>query len=225
VLSISYRCALATARIDRGCFGRVEQCGEQPVRRVIETAVVELIVDHPDRHRHSRPAGRSSASQVPSARVSMWRGFMLLIARHNRSAPVAAALDHKGNQPQNNVHLDRVLLISVGFGSAVVAGGRGDWDQFVVTGKSMFAHTGWNVFARNHDVQTGPISLAAARILAVTARNGFVACALLCMLLAANTRQVIGRSERRTASHDADGHRWVTAVVLVGQARRLRASR
>ena len=114
-------------------------------------------------------------------------------------------------QPQNNAHLDRVLLISVGFGSAVVAGGRGDWNQFVATGRSMFAHTGWSVFARNHDVQTGPISLAAARILAVTARNGFVACALLCMMLGVFVLRTLVNS-----SADLNDERQRTMLTIVG---------
>ena len=46
--------------------------------------------------RPALPPGRSSASHDPSVRVSTWRGFMFVLARHNRSAPVSAALRHKG---------------------------------------------------------------------------------------------------------------------------------
>ncbi len=115
------------------------------------------------------------------------------------------------DQPRDNARLDQVLLIAVGSGAAVVAGGRGDWDQFVATGKSMFAHTGWSVLALNHDVQTGPISLAAARILALTARNGFVACALLCMLLGVFVLRTLVRS-----SADVNDERQRTTLTIVG---------
>lgn len=115
------------------------------------------------------------------------------------------------DQQQNNVRLDQVLLISVGFGAAVVAGGRGDWNQFVAAGKSMLTHNGWSVFARNHDVQTGPISLAAARILAVTTRNGFVACAVLCMVLGVFVLRTLV-----TSAADPNDERQRTVLTIVG---------
>ena len=115
------------------------------------------------------------------------------------------------DQQQHHARPYQVLLISVGFGAAVVAGGRGDWDQFVATGRSMFGHDGWSVFARNHDVQTGPISLAVARILAVTARNGFVACALLCMLLGFFVLRTLVKS-----AADPNDERRRTVLTIVG---------
>ena len=115
------------------------------------------------------------------------------------------------DKPPNDARFGQVLLISVALSAAIVAGGRGDWNQFVAAGKSMLAHNGWSVFARNHDVQTGPISLAAARILAVTARNGFVACALLCMLLGVLVLRTIV-----TSSADPNEERRRMMLTIVG---------
>ena len=45
------------SELDCGGFDRIEECGEQPIRRVVDAAVVELIVDYPDRYRRSDTSG------------------------------------------------------------------------------------------------------------------------------------------------------------------------
>jgi len=75
------------------------------------------------------------------------------------------------------------LFATVVVGSIVVAGGRGDWNRFVDAGSSMVGRHGWNVFANNGDIQTGPLSLAIARMLAFTTSNGFPVAVGLCTLL------------------------------------------
>jgi hypothetical protein len=66
---------------------------------------------------------------------------------------------------------------------AVLAGGHGDWDQFVAVGKDLFGAGGLHVYARHSDAQTGPISLVLARLLSLTPRDGFVANVFACALL------------------------------------------
>ncbi|MCU1499149.1 MAG: hypothetical protein JWM47_3102 [Acidimicrobiales bacterium] len=72
-----------------------------------------------------------------------------------------------------------VLLALVAVACAVLAGGRGDWDLFAVTGRLMLGDDGLHVFARHHDVQTGPVTLVVARVLAVTPRDGFLLATLI----------------------------------------------
>jgi hypothetical protein len=71
------------------------------------------------------------------------------------------------------------VLGCVAVASAVVAGGRGDWNQFVDTGRVMLDSAGLHVYEIHHDVQTGPLALLLAWMLAHTPRDGFVMAAFI----------------------------------------------
>jgi hypothetical protein len=104
---------------------------------------------------------------------------------------------------QRLVPYKNALLLTVAFASIVVAGGRGDWNQFVDAGRAMTGQSGWSVFAQHHDVQTGPLSLLIVRLFALTPRNGFVACVLASGVLALYVLAVIERRSTRTIPEDA----------------------
>jgi hypothetical protein len=72
-----------------------------------------------------------------------------------------------------------VIISLVALASAVVAGGRGDWDEFVGAGRAMLGSAGLHVYRLHPDVQTGPLSLLLAHVFALTPRNGFVLCAIV----------------------------------------------
>lgn len=72
-----------------------------------------------------------------------------------------------------------VIVAIVSLASAVVAGGRGDWNEFVTAGRAMLGSAGLHVYELHRDVQTGPLSLLLARLFALTPRNGFVLCAIV----------------------------------------------
>src|SRR3954454_19675844 len=71
------------------------------------------------------------------------------------------------------------VLGCVAVASAVVAGGRGDWNQFVDTGRVMLDSAGLHVYEIHHDVQAGPLALLLAWMLAHTPRDGFVMAAFI----------------------------------------------
>ncbi len=81
------------------------------------------------------------------------------------------------------LHFRYVVVLVVALAAAVVAGGHGDWNQFVIAGRDMFQSDGLRVYLHHSDTQTGPLSLALARVLALTPRDGFVLAALLSMAL------------------------------------------
>ena len=76
-----------------------------------------------------------------------------------------------------------VVLAALAVACAVVSGGRGDWDVFVSAGRSLLGSEGLSVYTLRPDVQTGPVSLVLARVLAITPRNGFLACVVACAVL------------------------------------------
>src|SRR5271170_8084996 len=83
---------------------RIEDRGEEPVGLVVVSPIIDPVINNADGQRLGSSAGVARGTQLgqPGAswRVSTKRGFMLLLARHNRSAPLRAARDHRGN-PQN----------------------------------------------------------------------------------------------------------------------------
>lgn len=87
------------------------------------------------------------------------------------------------------------IIAIVSLASAVVAGGRGDWNEFVSAGRLMLGSAGLHVYELRHDVQTGPLSLLLARVFALTPRNGFV----LCTIVSAGLGLVAIRLLERTA--------------------------
>ena len=86
-----------------------------------------------------------------------------------------------------------VLLVTVAVAGTVLAGGRGDWDFFVASGKAMFDVDGFSVYAHRGDTQTGPLSLLIARLFAFTARNGFVLSSVTCLMLGLVSLRVVER--------------------------------
>lgn len=84
------------------------------------------------------------------------------------------------DHPLSRVARWRYAVIAIiSLASGVVAGGRGDWNEFVDAGKAMLGSAGLHVYELHRDVQTGPLSLLLARAFAVTPRNGFVLCAIV----------------------------------------------
>lgn len=66
------------------------------------------------------------------------------------------------------------IVVVVGVASAVLAGGRGDWDLFVVAGRDLMSrHVGLGVFVAHRDVQTGPLTLVLTWALSWLPRHGF----------------------------------------------------
>ncbi len=114
---------------------------------------------------------------------------------------------------------DRVLRLrywlygALSLSWAVIAGGRGDWNRFVVAGHRMFGADGLHVYERNVDIQTGPISLMLARLLSTTPRNGFVACVLLSGLAGAASLRII---EWQALSREPASRRRIETGCLIG---------
>jgi hypothetical protein len=75
------------------------------------------------------------------------------------------------------------VIAAVSLASAVVSGGRGDWDEFVDAGRAMFGSAGLHVYEQYHEVQTGPTSLFLAWLFSHTPRDGFVLAAIVCAVL------------------------------------------
>ncbi len=103
---------------------------------------------------------------------------------------------------QQRAELDRVsrlrylILAALAIACGVVAGGRGDWDVFASAGRSMLGSDGLSVYIHHPDVQTGPVSLVLARVLAITPRNGFVACAVICAVLGLVAIRCLEKAQR-----------------------------
>lgn len=89
------------------------------------------------------------------------------------------------------------VIVMVAFSFGIAAGGRGDWDQFVRVGRELFTGGGWHVYERHLDTQTGPITLALARMLSWTPRNGFVAGAAVCVAAGVAAIVVVERAALR----------------------------
>lgn len=103
------------------------------------------------------------------------------------------------------------IIAIVSLASGIVAGGRGDWDEFVDAGKAMLGSTGLHVYEIHHDVQTGPLSLFLAWLFSHTPRDGFVLAAVVCAVLAL----VSVRSHELTARLSR-GRTHFELLVLVG---------
>jgi hypothetical protein len=121
--------------------------------------------------------------------------------------------------PSELISLRRVLAaryVVVGLAlvtSAVVAGGRGDWNQFVEVGQQLFGDAGLDVFVRNGDAQTGPLALAIARALSLTPRNGFFVSVIVCGALGLLSLRLLELTSRRERKDD---QRTALATLLGG---------
>jgi hypothetical protein len=71
------------------------------------------------------------------------------------------------------------VLAAVSYTAGVVSGGRGDWNDFVDAGRAMLGSAGLHVYVVHRDVQTGPLSLFVAWLLAHSPREGFVLAAVV----------------------------------------------
>ena len=76
----------------------------------------------------------------------------------------------------------------------------------------MLHHDGFSVFARHPDVQTGPIALVLARVLALTPRNGFVACAILCGALGLLAIRCLEKAQHPDRADDRQGTAMTTLI-------------
>lgn len=106
-----------------------------------------------------------------------------------------------------------VVLAALAVACSVVSGGRGDWDVFVSAGRSLLGSEGLSVYTLRPDVQTGPVSLVLARVLAITPRNGFVACVIVCAVLGLVAIRCLEKAQRpdRTVQNHA-----ATFTTLLG---------
>jgi hypothetical protein len=103
------------------------------------------------------------------------------------------------------------IIAIVSLASAVVAGGRGDWNDFVSAGRLMLGSAGLHVYELRHDIQTGPLSLLLARVFAVTPRNGFLLCSIVSSVLgvvAIRLHELTARPRRPSTDYEV--------LVLIG---------
>ena len=74
----------------------------------------------------------------------------------------------------------RFVIVALAFAcSAVLSGGRGDWDYFVEVGRQLVSEDGLAFYRVHSDVQTGAMSLLVAATLSVAWSNGFIVQAIL----------------------------------------------
>jgi hypothetical protein len=107
-----------------------------------------------------------------------------------------------------------LVLVTVAVAGTVLAGGRGDWDFFVSSGKAMFDVDGFSVYAHHGDTQTGPLSLVIARLFAFTPRNGFLLCSISCLALGLVSLRAVERIGR--GARDAMRAELLTLIGGVG---------
>ncbi|MEY2416506.1 MAG: hypothetical protein QOH53_1840 [Ilumatobacteraceae bacterium] len=103
------------------------------------------------------------------------------------------------------------IIAIVSLASAVVAGGRGDWNDFVSAGRLMLGSAGLHVYELRHDVQTGPLSLLLARVFALTPRNGFLLCTIVSSglgIVAIRLHELTARPRRPSTEYEL--------LVLIG---------
>lgn len=100
----------------------------------------------------------------------------------------------------------------VALAAGIVGGGRGDWNVFVDAGRDMLGTGGLGVFVRHPDVQTGPLSLLLAPVLALTPRNGFVACAVLCAVLGLVAVRCVELARHPDREEDSQGSELTTLI-------------
>ncbi len=105
-----------------------------------------------------------------------------------------------------------VLLATVSLAAGVVAGGRGDWNEFVAAGRSLLGRDGLSFFVRHGDVQTGPLSLILARLFAFTPRNGFVLCTIASAALGLVAIPCLEAAHKSTRGIDRRGTELTTLV-------------
>ena len=105
-----------------------------------------------------------------------------------------------------------VLLATVSLAAGVVAGGRGDWNEFVAAGRSLLGRDGLNFFVRHGDVQTGPLSLIVARLFAFTPRDGFVLCTIASAALGLVAVRCLEAAHKSTRGIDRRGTELTTLV-------------
>src|SRR5258706_5293955 len=116
------------------------------------------------------------------------------------------------HHPLRRVARWRYLVVAlVSLAAGVVSGGRGDWDDFVAAGRAMFGSAGLHVYVVHRDVQTGPLSLLLAWLLAHTPRDGFVLAAVVCGALGLGSIAVLDRTTRPTGTRVRSD-----VLVLVG---------
>ena len=106
-------------------------------------------------------------------------------------------LDH----PVRRVARWRFVVIALASLTAgVVSGGRGDWNDFVEAGRTMFGSAGLHVYVVHRDVQTGPLSLLLAWLFGHTPRDGFVLAAVVCGALGIGCIELLDRTTRPTGT-------------------------
>lgn len=132
-----------------------------------------------------------------------------------QNAPVSGAISsaHWRIELARVARLRYVVLAALAVACSVVSGGRGDWDVFVSAGRSLLGSEGLSVYTLRPDVQTGPVSLVLARVLAITPRNGFVACVIVCAVLGLVAIRCLEKAQRpdRTVQNHA-----ATFTTLLG---------
>jgi hypothetical protein len=97
------------------------------------------------------------------------------------------------------------LIGAVGLAGAVLAGGRGDWDLFVIAARDLMSHdVGLGVFVAHRDVQTGPLTLLVTWALSYLPGDGFAVGGLVVVLLGVWSLLQIDRAAAR---------RWPDRVV------------
>jgi len=104
-----------------------------------------------------------------------------------------------------------VIIAIVSLASAVVAGGRGDWNDFVSAGRLMLGSAGLHVYELRHDIQTGPLSLLLARVFAMTPKNGFLLCSVVSSglgIVAIRLHELTARPRNRSVDYEL--------LVLIG---------
>lgn len=123
------------------------------------------------------------------------------------------AVELSGSRPRV-LRFRFVILALLALSSAVVAGGRGDWNEFVSAGRQLIRHDGLAFYARHGDIQTGPISLLLAAGLGGTAwRNGFVLGVMVTLVLGLLSVWMI---ERAPTEPDISVNGRVQTATLIG---------
>lgn len=135
----------------------------------------------------------------------------------NDAVTEQAVSEHPATAPWRTVlaritRLRYVVLSMVALAAGIVGGGRGDWNVFVDAGRDMLGAGGLSVFVRHPDVQTGPLSLLLARVLSITPRNGFVACAVLCAVLGLVAVRCVELARHPDRDHDPQGSELTTLI-------------
>lgn len=116
------------------------------------------------------------------------------------------------DQLQRTLVARYVIIAAIATAAAVVAGGRGDWNVFVDAGRKMLGSEGFGVFVHQRDIQTGPLTLLFARLLAFTPRNGFIAQVAICGALGLACVRRIETSQSTHRRRDPIGTQTTTLI-------------